>query len=132
MSYYSGTPHLMSDPHARLSSRTIESQESHYRSLLQQMAQGSETALTEFYRIFESKIYAFAKIRLNDSDETNDLLNDIMWEIWRGAGNFEGRSSVTTWVFGIAHAQGYRSPYVVPGNTQWNLLESTDLEKIRL
>jgi RNA polymerase sigma-70 factor (ECF subfamily) len=82
-----------------------DSQENHeqYQSLLQKMAQGSEAALAEFYCIFESKIFAFANIRLNDSQEASDLLNDVMWEVWRGAGRFEGRSSVTTWVFGIAH-----------------------------
>jgi len=77
--------------------------EQSYGALLTQMAQGSEAALRDFYRAFESRIYAFAKIRLNDSHEAADLLNDIMWEIWRSAGKFEGRSSVSTWVFGIAH-----------------------------
>ncbi|MDT7041698.1 RNA polymerase sigma factor [Candidatus Nitronereus thalassa] len=74
-----------------------------YRTLIRQMAQGQETALVEFYRIFEQKIYAFAKIRLNDSQEASDLLHEVMWEVWRSAGRFEGRSSVSTWVFGIAH-----------------------------
>ena len=73
------------------------------RSLLEQIAQGSEKALTEFYNAFQQKIYAFAKIRLNDSHEAADLLNEVMWEVWRGASRYEGRSSVTTWVFGIAY-----------------------------
>ena len=73
------------------------------RSLLEQIAQGSEKALTEFYEAFQQKIYAFAKIRLNDSHEAADLLNEVMWEVWRGASRFEGRSSVTTWIFGIAY-----------------------------
>ena len=73
------------------------------RSLLGQIAQGSEKALKEFYEAFQGKIYAFAKIRLNDSHEAADLLNEVMWEVWRGANRFEGRSSVTTWVFGIAN-----------------------------
>lgn len=67
------------------------------------MAQGQEAALVAFYRIFEPKIFAFAKIRLNDSQEAADLLHEVMWEIWRSAGRYEGRSSVTSWVFGIAH-----------------------------
>ena len=74
-----------------------------YRKLIDQIAQGHEAALAEFYRIFESRIYAFAKIRLNDSHEAADLLNEVMWEVWRSAGRYEGRSSVTTWIFGIAH-----------------------------
>ncbi len=77
--------------------------EDEYRGLISQMAQGKEAALMSFYRIFEPKIFAFSKIRLNDSQEAADLLHEVMWEIWRSAGRFEGRSSVTSWVFGIAH-----------------------------
>ena len=74
-----------------------------YCSLLKQIALGSESALAELYRMFEPRIFAFAKVRLNDFQEGSDLLNDVMLEVWRGAGRFEGRSSVTTWIFGIAH-----------------------------
>ena len=73
------------------------------RSLLRQMATGNEQALIEFYHTFESKIYAFALNRFNDSHEAADLLHEVMWEIWRNAGRFEGRSPVLSWVFGIVH-----------------------------
>ncbi len=99
----SGTPQVRPDEQTDSVSRSIDTHELKYRSLLQEMASGNEKALAEFYRSFETRIYAFAKIRLNDSHEAADLLNDIMWEIWRGAGKYEGRSSVSTWVFGIAH-----------------------------
>ena len=98
-----GTSHLSEDDHTNSEPRTKTNHEAHHQALLHQIAQGNESALAEFYRAFESRIYAFTKIRLNDSHEAADLLNDIMWEIWRGAGKFQGRSSVSTWVFGIAH-----------------------------
>ena len=94
---------MNSKDQTEISSQAREDLETEYRSLLQQMSQGSESALTQFYRAFESRIYAFVKIRLNDSHDAADLLNDIMWEIWKGSGKFEGRSLVTTWVFGIAY-----------------------------
>ncbi len=103
MSPLPDTPHLPSESLTGSSKHPREDQETKYHTLLQQMAQGSEAALTEFYRAFESRIYAFVKIRLNDSHEAADLLNDIMWEVWRSAHKFEGRSRATTWVFGIAH-----------------------------
>lgn len=73
------------------------------RTLLQQMAGGSEQALIEFYRTLESRIYAFALSRFNDPHEAADILNEVMWEIWRGAWRFEGRAPVLSWVFGIVH-----------------------------
>ncbi len=42
------------------------------RSLLDQIAQGSESALAEFYWLFEARVYAFAQIRLNDFHEAAD------------------------------------------------------------
>ncbi len=80
-----------------------ETDEDRCRTLLQHMATGDEQALTEFYRTFESRVYAFALSRFNDPHEATDILNEVMWEVWRGAGRFEGRASVLTWVFGIAH-----------------------------
>jgi RNA polymerase sigma-70 factor (ECF subfamily) len=32
-----------------------------------------------------------------------DVLNETMMEVWRQAARFEGRASVNTWVFSIAH-----------------------------
>ena len=94
------------------------------RILLERIAQGDESSLTEFYRTFESRIYAFVKIRLNDSHEAADLLNEIMWEVWRSAKTFKGNSTLTTWVFGIAHhkvVDRLRSK----GKHAWEPLEST-------
>lgn len=73
------------------------------RLLLDRIARGSETALAEFYRLYEARVYAFAQVRLNERHEAADLLNEVMWEVWKGAGRFQGRSSVTTWLFGIAN-----------------------------
>jgi RNA polymerase sigma-70 factor (ECF subfamily) len=70
--------------------------------LLRRIAQGDETAIADFYRLYESRIYRFVLSRLNDSFEAADILNEVMLEVWRGAGRFEGRSKVSTWVFGIA------------------------------
>lgn len=63
------------------------------RSLLDQIAQGSESALAEFYRLYEAPVYAFAQIRLNDFHDAADLLNEVMWEVWRGAGSLLGGSA---------------------------------------
>lgn len=70
--------------------------------LLRRIAQGDETAVADFYRLFEARIYRFVLSRLNDPFEAADILNEVMLEVWRGASRFEGRSAVSTWVFGIA------------------------------
>lgn len=70
--------------------------------LLRKIAGGDEIAFAHFYRLFERRIYCFALSRLNDSFEAADIVNEVMFEVWRNAKRFEGRSKVSTWVFGIA------------------------------
>ena len=72
------------------------------RTLLDRIAGGDESALADFYHAFEGPVYRFVLSRLNDSFEAADIVNDVMMEVWRNAGRFEGRSKVSTWVFGIA------------------------------
>ena len=73
------------------------------RELLQRMAEGDQSALDAFYRAYEGRVYRFIRSKLNDSFDASDVLNEVMFEVWRNAGRFEGRSSVSTWVLGIAH-----------------------------
>ncbi|HIC81453.1 MAG TPA: sigma-70 family RNA polymerase sigma factor, partial [Kiloniellaceae bacterium] len=67
------------------------------------MANGDQTALDDFYRQYEGRVYRFIRSKLNDSFDAADVLNEVMFEVWRSAGRYEGRSAVSTWVLGIAH-----------------------------
>ena len=71
--------------------------------LLRRIASGSEADLEAFYRQFETTVYRFALSRLNDSFDASDVLNEVMMEVWRHAGRFQGRSKVSTWLLGITH-----------------------------
>jgi RNA polymerase sigma factor (sigma-70 family) len=72
-----------------------------HKALLTRMASGDENALSSFYHRFEAIVYAFAYGRLRDSMLAADVLNTVMFEVWRNAGKYEGRSTVRTWVLGI-------------------------------
>ncbi len=72
-------------------------------ALLVSIAGGSEAALTEFYRLYHSRIYSFIVRRLHNGADAADVLNEVMMEVWRHAAAFQGRSQVLTWVLGIAH-----------------------------
>ncbi|EPX78601.1 RNA polymerase sigma factor [Litoreibacter arenae] len=74
-----------------------------YNRLIEQIAQGDRVAFSEFYTAFERALYGFIRRRLNDPFESADILHDVFIEVWRGAERFEGRSTVKSWVFGIAY-----------------------------
>jgi len=71
--------------------------------LLGRMAAGDEPALTAFYAKLNRRVYAFALRRLSDPDLAEEVVVETLYEAWRHAGRFEGRSRVSTWLLGIAH-----------------------------
>jgi RNA polymerase sigma-70 factor (ECF subfamily) len=72
-------------------------------SLLARIAGGDERALGEFYDSFHGRIHAFVRKYLRNPADAAEVLNEVMLEVWRRAGRFEGRSRALTWVLGIAH-----------------------------
>jgi RNA polymerase sigma-70 factor (ECF subfamily) len=85
--------------------------------LLASIAGGSEAALAEFYRLYQSRIYSFIIGRVHNAADAADVLNEVMMEVWRHAAAFQGRSRVLTWVLGIAHHKSIdclrrRSPHL--------------------
>lgn len=71
--------------------------------LLNRIAEGDKRAFATFYQAMELPIYRFIASKMNDPHEAADIQHDVFMEIWRAAGRFEGRSTVKTWVFGIAY-----------------------------
>lgn len=70
--------------------------------LLEQVAARDEAALAVLYRRMSRMIYAFSLRRLNDADAAGEVVVETMYEVWKGAPRFAGRSRVSTWVLGIA------------------------------
>jgi len=73
------------------------------KDLIQKISAGDENAFADFFRLYESRLYRFIKTKLNDSFEASDILNEVFLDVWRKANTFEGRSKVSTWLFGIAY-----------------------------
>ncbi|MEM6482882.1 MAG: sigma-70 family RNA polymerase sigma factor [Pseudomonadota bacterium] len=71
--------------------------------LLKRIAAGDKQAFALFYNALEKPVYRFIASKMNDPHESADIQHDVFMEIWHVAGRFEGRSTVKTWVFGIAY-----------------------------
>lgn len=70
--------------------------------LMQQVAARDEVALATLYKRMSRMIYAFSLRRLNAPDAAEEVVVETMYEVWKGAPRFGGRSMVTTWILGIA------------------------------
>lgn len=71
--------------------------------LLTRAGRGDRAAFKALYERFQRPLFGFLMRMVRDQAMANELLNDVMLDVWRSAGNFEGRSSAGTWIFGIAH-----------------------------
>ncbi len=71
--------------------------------LLRRIAAGSTAALGEFYDRHQARVHAFALRRLGEPADAADVVHEVMMQVWRSAGRFQGRSRASTWVLGIAH-----------------------------
>lgn len=71
--------------------------------LIRRTSQRDKAAFSALYRQLEGPLYRFIRSRLNDPFEAADLVHEVFLEVWNNAGRFEGRSSVKSWVFGIAY-----------------------------
>jgi RNA polymerase sigma-70 factor (ECF subfamily) len=73
------------------------------RELVRRVLAGDQDALAEVYDDSFRRIYAFILKRIGDPAEAEDLIQETFVQLYRSLGSYEGRSSLLTWTFGIAH-----------------------------
>jgi RNA polymerase sigma factor (sigma-70 family) len=79
------------------------------RQLLGRVASGDRDALAELYERFGSALFRYLLQITNERGVAEEVLQDTLVGVWKSAGTFEGRSSVQTWLFGIARRQAHNT-----------------------
>jgi len=64
---------------------------------------GDPDAFAEIYDSSFRRVLAFVRKRVADPAEAEDLTQETFVQLYRSLESFEGRSSLLTWTFGIAH-----------------------------
>jgi RNA polymerase sigma-70 factor (ECF subfamily) len=88
-------------------------------ALVVRLRAGDEQAYADLYRRMHPPVFGFALRRLGDPIEAEDVAQDVFLQVYRSIERFEGRSSLLSWIFGIArHATlnrfSRRSPETTP------------------
>ena len=73
--------------------------------LLRRIGQGDESAMAAFYREHGRVVLAQVLLVTGDRVLAEEIVQDTMLAVWRGAGSFRGESSVRSWVIAIARRQ---------------------------
>jgi RNA polymerase sigma-70 factor, ECF subfamily len=78
---------------------------SHDDWLLCRIGQGDEDAMAAFYREHGRVVLAQVLLVTGERVLAEEIVQDTMLAVWRGAGAFRGESSARSWVISIARRQ---------------------------
>ncbi|MCW2275763.1 RNA polymerase sigma-70 factor (ECF subfamily) [Rhodoblastus acidophilus] len=70
--------------------------------LLARIARGDRLAMQVLFARHRLRVFRFILRFLRDEGRAEDALAETFVDVWRQAGAFEGRSSVSTWILSIA------------------------------
>jgi RNA polymerase sigma-70 factor, ECF subfamily len=73
--------------------------------LLRRIGQGDEDAMAAFYRDHGRVVFAHVLLVTGERALAEEIVQDTMLAVWRGASSFRGDSSVRSWVIAIARRQ---------------------------
>jgi RNA polymerase sigma-70 factor (ECF subfamily) len=71
-------------------------------TLVNRIAAGDKLAMQSLFARHRTPVYRWLLRFVSDETRADDLLSEVFLDVWRQAGRFEGRSSVSTWLMSIA------------------------------
>ncbi len=76
--------------------------------LIDRIREGDRAALHRLHERYRSRIASFVRRFKLDQDDAEEVVNDVFMAAWTSAKRFEGRSQVSSWLFGIAYRQAMK------------------------
>jgi RNA polymerase sigma-70 factor (ECF subfamily) len=70
--------------------------------LIGRIAKGDRVAMQILYARHHVRVFRFVLRLIRDETAAEDVISEVFFDVWRQAGRFEGRSSVSTWIVAIA------------------------------
>lgn len=77
--------------------------------MLKRIAAGDRQALSDLYIRYQRPLFSYLLQLTPDYGLAEELLQDTLVAVWKSAWSFEGRSTVLTWLIGIARRQAHNT-----------------------
>src|SRR5688572_11736242 len=87
---------LRPSPRAPTRRRKIASDEARLVALLQD---GDQTALETIFNMYAAKLYNVAHRIVGEAADTEEVIQDVFWTVYRKAKSFQGNSQFSTWLY---------------------------------
>jgi RNA polymerase sigma-70 factor, ECF subfamily len=78
------------------------SRSTHDAALIERIAQGDRNAMLVLFTGHQLRVFRFILRMVGDRTLAEDLTSEVFLDVWRQAGQFEGRSTVSTWMLAMA------------------------------
>src|SRR2546423_8306454 len=69
--------------------------------LIGRIANGDRLAMQVLYARYHVRVFRFVVRLVRDEATAEDVISEVFLDVWRQAGRFEGRSTVSTWLLAI-------------------------------
>ena len=68
-------------------------------SLVERLKRGDQTALEAIFESYSGKLYRVAQRILGEAADTEEVIQDVFWTVYRKAASFKGESQLSTWLY---------------------------------
>ena len=79
------------------------------KELIARIARQDQRAIEALFARYQVRVFRFILRRVRSEAVAEELTNEVFLEVWRNAARFEGRSSLSSWMLGIAHNKAISS-----------------------
>ena len=77
--------------------------------LLAGIREGRRGDFESLYRIYHPRLQRFLHQLMRQSEAVEEVLNDTLMVVWQNGTAFDGRSKLSTWIFGIAYRKAMKA-----------------------
>jgi RNA polymerase sigma-70 factor (ECF subfamily) len=89
-------------PVSRINRNSDQSVEREF-ALIRAIARGDRSAFEKLYTRYHGLLTRFLTRSTSRRDLIEEVVNDTLWAVWRGASRFRGDSKPQSWIMAIAH-----------------------------
>ena len=77
-------------------------------ALLVKVRLGDRAAFSELYGLYHPRLYGYIARLVPDTGLVEEVLDDVMFVVWKDCSKFRGDSQLSTWIFGIAYRKSMK------------------------
>ena len=67
--------------------------------IVERLKMGDEAALETIFNLHSAKLYSVAQRILGEAADTEEVIQDVFWTVYRKAKSFKGESQLSTWLY---------------------------------